>query len=81
MAKHPTTHLTTQGNDLSIWNMLLLIPFIALLWVPFYSSFEPALWGISAEALAKGFVWKSGWLRTRSAFSWFESYQAASASL
>jgi len=26
--------------------LLLLIPFIALLWVPFYNFVEPALWGI-----------------------------------
>jgi Protein of unknown function (DUF3311) len=28
------------------WYLLLLIPFIATLWVPFYSSGEPAIWGI-----------------------------------
>jgi hypothetical protein len=28
------------------WNVLLLVPFVALLWVPFYNSIEPALWGI-----------------------------------
>jgi len=28
------------------WNLLLAIPFIALLWVPFYNSIEPMLWGI-----------------------------------
>lgn len=27
-------------------NLLLLLPFVALLWVPFYNSIEPALWGI-----------------------------------
>lgn len=26
-------------------NILLLIPFIALLWVPFYNSLEPKLFG------------------------------------
>jgi hypothetical protein len=25
---------------------LLAVPFIALLWVPFYNSIEPTLWGI-----------------------------------
>lgn len=30
----------------SAWNLLLVIPFIALLWVPFYNSVEPQLWGI-----------------------------------
>jgi Protein of unknown function (DUF3311) len=28
------------------WNLLLIVPFIALLWVPFYNSIEPTLWGI-----------------------------------
>jgi len=28
------------------WNLLLLLPFPALLWVPFYNSVEPAVWGI-----------------------------------
>jgi hypothetical protein len=26
--------------------LLLIIPFVALLWVPFYNSVEPTLWGI-----------------------------------
>jgi uncharacterized protein DUF3311 len=26
------------------WNLLLFLPFIALLWVPFYDSMEPRLW-------------------------------------
>jgi hypothetical protein len=29
-----------------LWNLLLLVPFVALLWVPFYNSIEPAFWGI-----------------------------------
>jgi hypothetical protein len=28
------------------WYLLLLVPFIAILWVPFYASGEPALFGI-----------------------------------
>ena len=27
------------------WRWLLALPFIALLWVPFYNSVEPTLWG------------------------------------
>lgn len=42
MARHPTR----SGGSSSLWNWLLLIPFIALLWVPFYNFVEPALWGI-----------------------------------
>ena len=26
-------------------HLLLLIPFVALLWVPFYNAREPVLWG------------------------------------
>ena len=28
------------------WYLLLLVPFIAILWVPFYASAEPSLFGI-----------------------------------
>ncbi len=28
------------------WNLLLVLPFVALLWVPFYNVIEPAAWGI-----------------------------------
>lgn len=28
-----------------LWYSLLLIPFVAVLWVPFYSSGKPVLWG------------------------------------
>jgi hypothetical protein len=40
------THPTRSGGGSRLWNLLLLIPFFALLWVPFYNSIEPALWGI-----------------------------------
>jgi hypothetical protein len=30
----------------SPWNLLLALPFIGLLWVPFYNSVEPTLWSI-----------------------------------
>ena len=33
-------------DRLSWWHLLLLVPFVALLWVPFYNSIEPELWGI-----------------------------------
>jgi membrane protein implicated in regulation of membrane protease activity len=39
-------HWTRSGGGSRLWNLLLLIPFIALLWVPFYNFVEPALWGI-----------------------------------
>jgi len=28
------------------WQLFLFVPFVALLWVPFYNSIEPTLWGI-----------------------------------
>jgi Na+/proline symporter len=28
------------------WSLLLLIPFVALLWVPFYNRLDPAIFGI-----------------------------------
>ena len=40
MMKYPTR------RDSRLWNLLLLVPFVALLWVPFYNSIEPALLGI-----------------------------------
>ena len=39
-------HRTRSGGGSRLWNLLLLIPFIAVLWVPFYNSVEPALWDI-----------------------------------
>jgi Protein of unknown function (DUF3311) len=30
----------------SWWSLLLLIPFVALLWVPFYNRIDPAIFGI-----------------------------------
>ncbi len=35
----------TEGH-FTAWHLLLLVPFVALLWVPFYNSLEPVLWGI-----------------------------------
>ena len=37
----PTRARTAWG-----WYLLLVVPFIAILWVPFYASGEPALFGI-----------------------------------
>jgi hypothetical protein len=28
------------------WNLLFVLPFVALMWVPFYNRIEPAIWGI-----------------------------------
>jgi len=27
------------------WSFLLLLPYVALLWVPFYAKSQPSLWG------------------------------------
>jgi Protein of unknown function (DUF3311) len=32
-------------KSLGLWALLLLVPFIALLWVPFYNSIDPVLLG------------------------------------
>ncbi|MBV8815217.1 MAG: DUF3311 domain-containing protein [Verrucomicrobia bacterium] len=32
-------------NSNNAWGLLLLIPFVALLWVPFYNRAEPAVAG------------------------------------
>ena len=30
----------------TLWQFLLVVPFIATLWVPFYNSLEPRIFGI-----------------------------------
>jgi uncharacterized protein DUF3311 len=42
-ASHPGT---TRRAGSCWWNLLLLIPFIGLLWVPFYNRTEPSIFGI-----------------------------------
>jgi hypothetical protein len=37
---------TSATRRYNLWKLLLFLPFVALLWVPFYNSIEPALWGI-----------------------------------
>ncbi len=32
-------------NRLTLWHLLLLIPFVAVLWVPFYNAVEPRIFG------------------------------------
>lgn len=32
-------------NRLTVWHLLLLIPYIAVLWVPFYNAVEPRVFG------------------------------------
>jgi Protein of unknown function (DUF3311) len=35
----------TREKSLGLWAILLFVPFVALLWVPFYNSTEPTLFG------------------------------------
>ena len=35
----------TPEKSLGPWALLLLVPFVALLWAPFYNSTEPTLLG------------------------------------
>lgn len=30
----------------TLWHLLLVVPFVATLWVPFYNSLEPRVFGI-----------------------------------
>ena len=32
-------------NRLTAWHLLLLIPYVAVLWVPFYNTAEPRVFG------------------------------------
>lgn len=41
----PST-ITPSSNKRRWMRLLLLLPFIAVLWVPFYNAVEPALGGI-----------------------------------
>jgi len=34
-----------KQKPLGAWALLLLVPYVALLWVPFYNSIQPALFG------------------------------------
>jgi hypothetical protein len=42
----PTSHRHAAAAGSRWWNLLLLIPFIGLLWVPFYNRIEPSIFGI-----------------------------------
>ncbi|HUI96203.1 MAG TPA: DUF3311 domain-containing protein [Xanthobacteraceae bacterium] len=42
MAESPTT----SRHASRAWNLLFVLPFAALLWVPLYNSVEPSIWGI-----------------------------------
>ena len=41
-----TSRRTDEAKASRAWNLLFIIPFVALLWVPFYNSLEPVLWGV-----------------------------------
>ncbi len=33
-------------NRLTPWHLLLLVPYVAVLWVPFYNAVEPRVFGV-----------------------------------
>lgn len=39
-------NVETEYGGRPWWLVLLLIPFIATLWLPFYAHYTPTLWGI-----------------------------------
>jgi energy-coupling factor transporter transmembrane protein EcfT len=45
MSRMPGRSTSTSAGS-SWWLLLLLIPFVALLWVPFYNRLDPAVFGI-----------------------------------
>ena len=46
MSRTPGGSSPTSAQSSSWWSLLLLIPFVALLWVPFYNRLDPAIFGI-----------------------------------
>ncbi len=38
--------MAASKRSVSPWYVLLLVPFVGMLWVPFYNSVEPRLGGI-----------------------------------
>lgn len=34
------------GDRFSLWHLLLLPPYVAVLWVPFYNRLEPGAFGV-----------------------------------
>jgi hypothetical protein len=36
---------TNSRGRSNLWNLLLVVPFVTLLWVPFYNSIEPTAAG------------------------------------
>jgi hypothetical protein len=42
-ARQPTLHLRNWEDFMR--RLILLLPFIGLLWLPFYNKAEPQLWG------------------------------------
>ena len=38
-------HRERSPNRLTLWHLLLLIPFVAVLWVPSYNAVEPRIFG------------------------------------
>lgn len=45
MSRTPERSIPTSAGS-SWWSLLLLIPFVALLWVPFYNRLDPTIFGV-----------------------------------
>jgi hypothetical protein len=43
MTDRPTER--QSPNRLTPWHLLLIIPYVAVLWVPFYNAVEPSFFG------------------------------------
>jgi Na+/melibiose symporter-like transporter len=39
-------HVEGEYGRRSWWLLLLLIPFVTTLWLPFYAHYNPTLWGL-----------------------------------
>ena len=46
MADGTDNSAQSTGGRKGLWYLLLLIPFIAVLWVPFYNSLDPEIAGV-----------------------------------
>jgi hypothetical protein len=59
----------SKKSSMHAWFLLLLLPYVCLLWVPFYARSRPALWGfplfywyqflwVPLSALVTGWVYR-----------------------
>lgn len=59
-------HQTAPARGSNHWLWLLVIPCVAVIWVPFYGSIEPQLWGFPF------FYWyQLAWVLGSAIITWF----------